>query len=173
MIEVYDRLYVGKQEDCKHCEDGWITIHLSEKCFGDAWMKGNLDPFKIFIGDNNDLYVKIHDPPTHDYFCLMQFKRVLSHIETYYHQLDKKILIHCHGGTSRSASMALLFMCKRLHLTWGDVKKDTCEPDRRENKFPSSQAFYVAQREYQWFCQPNYEPTFGIGRYLEMMWDEL
>lgn len=78
------------------------------------------------------------------------FVRALDFIDRWYH--SKSVLIHCNQGQSRSPTVALLYLAKRLCI------------------IPDS-SFAAARAEFQ-LLYPSYNPA-GIADYVSSHWSEI
>ena len=154
-------LFVGNEADCYSVDDGWAVVHACKTpCHQRAvGYRGNLpstNPSYLVHEDGEDLYLNMIDPNQRGYlkprFMLPMIQAAFSFIDA---QLTKgtKVLIHCNQGISRSPSLAMLYMTKRLH----------CIDD---SDFDSARGALV--RVY-----PTYAPGLSIGSFLEEHWDDI
>ena len=78
-------------------------------------------------------------------------RNILAFINT--HIKDKKILIHCNQGYSRTPSIALLWLAKRTDIV-------------------SNEGYQKASSEVR-ILYPNYQPGRGIAQYLFINWNNI
>ena len=156
MRQIYDRLFVGDENHCKHDQDGWATVHACKSpCHQEAvGYRGSLprnhpNYLVMELGDN--LYLNMIDPPK-PLFMLPLFTEFLSFAERHWNG-GKKLLIHCNMGQSRAPSLGLLFMAKVA----GNISNDS---------FQSAYSDYIA-------IDPRYGPGQGIQQYLAAHWSEM
>lgn len=158
MIEVHKNIFVGSETDCFHDKrDDWIVIHACKNpchchAVGYSGSLPNNHPEYLISEKENNLYLNMVDmtKPLSPVYTHPIMKKALSLI--YSSIKNKKILIHCNFGQSRSASIILVYLA-------------------RENKI-SKDSFNEA---FKGFLElyPNYNPGEGIKAYLNFNWGEL
>ena len=111
MQEVYKNLYVGSKEDLRLTnENEYSFIHATKTMF-----KKNNN--KVINEENNHLYLNWVDSNDYKYFDynnegVSVFIRTLNFIEKWIR--EKNIFLHCDEGVSRSPTIAMVYMAKRL-----------------------------------------------------------
>jgi len=155
MIEVHKNIFVGSEIGCFHDQkEDWIVIHACKNpCHCHAVGYGGNLPnthSEYFISEKeNHLYLNMVDmkrpfSPTHTHPMMKKdLNLIYSSIN------DKKILVHCNMGQSRSASIVLLYLA-------------------RENKI-SKDSFNEVFKNFL-DIYPNYNPGEGIKSYLNFNW---
>jgi len=162
MNKVYDRIFVGCDYECFEDKEGWVTVHACKHpCHCRAvGYRGSLSPDhpsylihppKDYLKSNN-LYLNIIDVENPKYFDKLLFESSLEFIE-YHWNKGKKIFIHCNIGESRSPSIALLFLAKKLRVI-------------------NDKSYEMAKKDFL-KIYPLYYPNNGIRIYLEKHWREL
>lgn len=139
MTEVYNNLYVADISACKSIGD-YAVIHACKfPCYNSiSNNKNNV----LEIGDN--LYLNIIDPKE-PLFTFDLFEKSIEFIDK--HIKDRKVIVHCNQGKSRSASIALLYLFR-------------------------DKEYWEAQYEFSQIY-PNYLPSEGINEYFETNWEIL
>ena len=111
--EVAHNLFVADMEGC-HSKNGEAIIHACKHPCYERIMGKNIrpnDPNYLFIEIGDNLYLNMIDP-YEPLFKKLSFDIALQFIEK--HIEDKKVIIHCNEGKSRSASIAMLYLFKNL-----------------------------------------------------------
>ncbi len=153
MFEVYQNLFIGNQYECFYQNRyDWAVIHACKSpCHQRALgYKGSLSPTHpnyLIYEKGNHLFLNIIDPPG-PLFKKPLFIRSLDFID--YHISERKILIHCNHGLSRSPSIALLYLAKKLKV----INDDN----------------YIAAVSDFRKMYPYYQPGTGIAIYLSKNW---
>ncbi|MBI5002966.1 dual specificity protein phosphatase family protein [Candidatus Woesearchaeota archaeon] len=157
MKEVCNNLYVGTEASCFHSpKEGWAVIHACKSPCHQKRLNytGSLSPshpnYLIFEEENN-LYLNIVDmdkilPKYTD----PVFGKAIAFIEQ--NIANKKIIIHCNQGQSRSPAIALVFLAKKELFT--------------KSSYPEA---VIAFRK----LYPNYQPGICIQNYLINNWQRL
>jgi len=156
LVKVHDRLFIGNDSDCFTHKDGWVTVHACKSpCHQYAVRyKGNLPrdhPNYLIKEDCENLFLNIIDPPQ-PLFMMPLFTVSLEFIDRNWAS-GKNILIHCNKGESRSPSIALLFLAKKLGVI-NSVSYDSAKTD------------FIK-------IYPTYNPGSGIKIYLTKHWMEI
>ncbi|MFA5781849.1 MAG: dual specificity protein phosphatase [Bacteroidales bacterium] len=118
MIKVFENLFVGNDEDCNSMmNEGWAVIHACKiHCHQKAVSyKGNLKsthPNYLIYERYNHLFLNMVDMEQEllPLYTNPIMKAAMSFIDK--HISDKKVLIHCNQGISRSPSIALLYLAR-------------------------------------------------------------
>src|SRR3989344_8440644 len=156
MIEVHKNLFVGNEQDC-FSSNGFVIIHACKSpCHQRALnYRGSLPqnhPNYLVYENGDDLFLNMVDmeqpllPKFATPICVKALEFIDKNIK------DKKVLIHCNHGLSRSPSLALLYMAKK-----GTINNESY------NK--AVEAFVK--------LFPSYNPNNGIVSYLRNEWDNL
>jgi len=161
MIQLPDtNLFIGTTDDlCQTNDQDWAFVHATQtihyKIFG--WNRTTNKPNRkqpnyIFYEENNLISLNWVDGAAHLYNWsgVETFNKVLDFIEKWNRQ--RKILIHCDQGQSRSPTLGLLYLAKRLKSIPNDSFGDA------KNEFMK--------------IYPNYLPG-GIGDYVAQNWNEI
>lgn len=151
-------IYVGGLLDVIHTDNKWAFVHATQtvhyKMLG--WNRKNNKPDKshpnyLYLRTNYHLSLNWVDgrPELFEWYGPSGFSYILDFIESCQ---DKKILVHCDSGISRSPSIVLLYLAKRL------------------TRIPT-QSFLDAKREFM-YIYPAYNPG-GIATYIECNWNKI
>lgn len=147
MTEVCKNIWVGSLEDLDGIElKEYAVVHATKSVFDKS--RGEL----IYERDNH-LYLNWVDAKEEKYFDykglgVSAFIAVLNFIDRWVK--EKKIFIHCDEGKSRSPSIALVYMAKRM-------------------KIISSKDHVFAEREFT-DIYPQYYAGKGISDFLFNNW---
>ncbi|MGA2297888.1 MAG: dual specificity protein phosphatase family protein [FCB group bacterium] len=158
MIEIYTNLFIGTTQDCPITStDDWTTIHAcKDPCHRRAVNYRNNLPnshsFYLIYKNNYDLYLNMVDMEQE---LMLKFtnpimKAAMSFIEE--NITDKKILIHCNQGQSRSPSIAMIYLARIRFIS--------------NNKFENTVQDFIN-------IFPNYNPGTGIKLYMKKNWDTI
>ena len=156
MIEVHKNLFVGNEQDC-FSSNGFVIIHACKSpCHQRALnYRGSLPqnhPNYLTYENGDDLFLNMVDmkqpllPKFATPICVKALEFIDKNIE------DKKVLIHCNHGLSRSPSLALLYLAKK-----GAINNESY------NKAVESFIKLFS----------NYNPNNGIASYLRSEWENL
>jgi hypothetical protein len=147
---------LNNNNDCMSMNNDFAIIHACKTChLNGVGYRGSLTsshPNYLIKEDATHLYLNMVDMEqellpkfTHPIIqTAMNF--IKSNIE------NRKILIHCNQGFSRSPSIGLLYLA---------IKNDLPNTD-----------FNLARNEFQ-NIYPNYQPGRGIALYMQNNWDDL
>jgi hypothetical protein len=154
--KVYDRLYVGTYSDCNINKDNWVTIHACKHdCHKNAvGYKTNIDkshPNYLFLETDYNLYLNMIDP-VKPLFYPETFNVFLDFAEEKYLE-GYNLLIHCNLGMSRSPSLAMLLLSKRLNVISSE-------------SYDSAKGNYISMDK-------GYFPSSGIDLFLYKNWDKV
>lgn len=153
-------LFIGDISDLhKVNEQGWAFIHATQtihyQLFG--WNRTTNKPDKnhpnyIYYEKDNRLSLNWVDGAAYlyDWSGIETFIKTLDFIDKWIQK--KNVLIHCDQGQSRSPTLGLLYLAKRV-------------------KTISNDSFIAAKKEFI-KNYPNYLPG-GIGEYVQKNWNEI
>ena len=156
MIKVSENLYVGNDTSCSMCDAEWAIVHACKTCHQKGvGYQGNLNP-------KHPAYL-VHQVGHHLFLNLVDMEKMFHPNFTHpimkatFEFLDeqipqRKVLIHCNQGQSRSAGLALAYMAKKNLIANADSK-----------------AAYV---EFKKLYAPA-QLGKGIGLYLGNFWAEV
>lgn len=156
VYEVHPNLFVGSDANCFFMQrDDWAVVHACKSpCHQRALdyrrSLSSSHPNYLFFEKGNHLFLNIIDP-YRPLFKLPLFTKSLEFIEK--HISRRKVLIHCNEGYSRSPSLALLYLAKRVKTIDG-TSFDSASQDFRK-------------------LFPHYRPKSGIVIYLKAKWKEI
>lgn len=158
MIQIDDtRIYVGTREDSQLRHDSsWAvvntakTVHVEVKGWGNAPPRDH--PHYLAFEEGQFLSFNWVDGASrmYDWSGPAAFIRALDFIDKWYE--SKNILINCDLGQSRSPTVALLYLAKRLHLI-------------TDTSFAAARAEFVS-------LYPDYAPA-GIADFVSSHWEEI
>lgn len=162
MIQIPDLdLFIGSRVDYNKLEqEDWVFVHVTQtihyKLMEWDWYQNEPDkshPCFIIYENHNRLSLNWVDGSC-QYFEKMGsidiFIQILDFIDKWIDK--KKVLIHCDHGESRSPTIGLLYLAKRL-------------------KMISNSSFQDAKRDFIKFY-PGYSPS-GIASYVEKIWEKI
>lgn len=147
MFELCHNLYVGNDHDCT-VFDGAI-VHACQSCFvrGVNGAVGN----KTFYENNDDLYLNLLDISSLSYdYASPMIKRSIDFIDRKIK--DKKVLVHCNFGMSRSPSICLLYMAKKGYINNSSFKEASKDFHKIYNYFSAG---------------------LGMHRYFDRYWNDI
>lgn len=158
MIEVYNKLYVGTNIDCQQETAGFAIIHAcKEPCHRQAVgyrgnLKSNHPSYLMHLHGDRHLYLNMVDM---DQELMPQYthpiiERCMLFIDR--HLTDKKVLVHCNWGISRSPSIAMLYMARKKAI--------------------SNDSYGIARNEFSAIYH-SYSPGRGIEAYMDKYWGNL
>lgn len=160
MKEITNNLYIGSLVDLQEFsleEDAFVhatqTTHYQIMGWNWTTNKPNRNhPNYIIWEDNNRLSLNWVDGPAHLYKWSgpETFSRILDFIDSWIE--ERKVFIHCNQGISRSPTLGLLYLAKRLKT----IPDDT---------------FLSAKKEFM-NIYPIYNPS-GISNYVNQSWIEI
>jgi len=154
MIKIFDRVYIGKDDECFTSRMGWVAVHACKSpCHQRAvGYKGSLPaihPNYLILETENNLFMNLIDRPV-PLFQKESFDAFLK-FAAKKHNDGKSLLIHCNQGESRAPSLAMLLLAKKLEII-------------------SSDSFQTASDEFI-KLYPGYNPGQGIKTFLNECWD--
>lgn len=158
MIEITHNLYVGNQEDYElniRFKPDWLVIHACKEPYhrqalgytGRAASKSH--PEYLIAKRGNRLILNLVDVDDVNYISPMIIDTALKYIGENIE--ERKILLHCNQGHSRSAIIGLLYMAQAGLL--------------------SSKTFEMAEQEYL-KIYPAYAPAKGMRDYARINWNK-
>lgn len=155
-VEVYPRLQVGSESDCRSSSGGHAVVHACkspchQRFVGYRKSLPKDDPHYLVWRQGFDLVLNLIDPPV-PLFQAESF-RVFLEFASEAWDSGKTLLIHCNQGESRAPSLALLFMAKRL-------------------KELPSETYQAAAAQFR-SLYPRYSPGEGIRQYLSQHWESI
>ena len=161
MIQIpHTNLFIGEITDLSQTnEKDWALIHAAQsihyRIFG--WNRTTNKPDKnhpnyIYYEKDNCLSLNWVDGASYlyDWSGVETFIKTLDFIDKWIS--EKKVLIHCDQGQSRSPTLGLLYLAKRM-------------------KTISNESFLSAKKEFINYY-PYYSPG-GIGEYVQKNWNEI
>jgi protein-tyrosine phosphatase len=155
MKQIYDRVWVGNETDCKAAKDMSIVHACKTPCHQKAvGYTGSLpwsNPHYLAMERKHSLYLNLIDPPL-PLFKPESFKIFLDFAKRE-HAEGRDLLIHCNQGQSRAPSLAMLLLAKGLDAIDASSLKDAREDFQK--------------------IYPSYNPGKGIEWFLSEHWDEL
>lgn len=118
MIHVHSNIYIGTVDDCNfrsELDESWRVIHAcKDPCHKSV--VGSVDsshPNYLWLETDTDLVLNLVDARTPNFFNVAMFITSLNFIDRH---KNNNILVHCNKGESRSASIAMLYLAKRLKI---------------------------------------------------------
>jgi len=159
MIEVDKNLFVSDENSCFYEDkEDWVVIHACKHpChLRGVGYRGNLHsnhPNYLVLEKENHLFLNIVDMVrllSHN-FTEPIINAALNFIERKIQ--EKKVLIHCNKGESRSPALALLFLAKRKAVL-------------------SNDSYSKAKEEFT-KIYGRYNPGRGVDLYLNQYWTKL
>lgn len=151
------KIYVGTKEDSRLRNDPtWAvvntarTVHLEVKGWSNRPPRDHPDYLSIEEGQFLSFNWIDSTSQMYEWSGPTAFIKALDFIDKWYS--SKNILINCDQGLSRSPTVALLYLAKRMHVI-------------------SEQSFAQAHVDFQ-ALYPNYAPS-GIADYVNEHWNEI
>lgn len=158
MIEVYENLFVGNQEDYELLvsgREGWAVIHACKEPYhrqalgykGRAAPKDH--PEYLVARRENRLILNLVDVDNPAFFRKEMIAEALDFVDRAL-ESGQRVLIHCNQGESRAPSIALLYMAAR---------RRTLPTESLESAESCFRTLY-----------PGYSPSKGIRGHLQEYW---
>jgi len=150
MIEVKHNLFVGNTNDCIGLTD-FAIVHACKEPYHRRFVGYKGRPLDknhkeyLYALRGNELALNIIDADSKKYFAEEMINEALVFIK-FYLDHDKKVLVHCNVGGSRSPSLAMLYMRDEL-------------PEDFEEAEEAFRLIYTA-----------YKPKNGIRGYVKEHW---
>lgn len=158
MKEVYTNLFVGSQHDEENLRnrDEWFVVHACKEPYHRQALgytergapKGH--PEYLLAKRENCLILNLVDVANPQYIPLEIMDTAVETIHEYIE--NKKILVHCNQGMSRSPSIALLYLAKYTEVFTGLSIEDA------RAKFRN--------------LYPNYNPANGVDKFIQAHWSD-
>lgn len=155
MIEVSPNLFVGTDRNCNFGNaNDWAIIHACKSPCHTTFVgyKGSLSsihPNYLIAEDKNNLVLNMVDMEKE---LLPKFTNPIMEASIHFiekHIQDKKVLVHCNQGMSRSPSIALVYLARKNKIINASFEE----------------AYFDFTNLY-----PNYQPGKGIHKYLSKNW---
>ena len=152
MRQVHPLVFVGDDADCRIASSRLAVVHACKfPCHQRAiHPRGVTEDNWLVFETGFDLYLNIIDPES-PLFVPETFHRFLDFAQRQ-HDTGRRLLVHCNRGESRSPSLAMLFLAKRLVAI-------------------SNESHEAASTEFA-RLYPAYSPNSGIRQYLTEHWSE-
>jgi predicted protein tyrosine phosphatase len=159
MIEVYPGLFIGSRMDYETLvsgQNGWAIVHACRSYHRMAvgyrvWSVAKGHPDYLVAHRENRLMLCLLDLPIAVPIEKEMIKRTLDFIDRMRAD-ERKVLVHCVHGRSRSPSITLLYMAVRLRA------------------LPNN-SLEAAEAEFR-KIYPLYSPNRGIREHLRLNWRE-
>ena len=158
MIEIYTNLYIGEDFDCEELleDPGFSIVHACQSCHHRAQdyrsPMPSTHPNYLIYENGSHLYLNLVDTP-YEFLPELANPVFKSAMEFIHREIkNKKLLIHCNFGYSRSPSIGMVYLAI--------------------NSLIPNNSFEEAVIEYL-KLYPNYTPGKGIALYLQHNWDFL
>jgi len=132
IIEIFSNLFIGDENDCAQATvDKFSIVHACKSPCYDRFIteqqieKPGIDEIGYLylpIDIKEDLYLNIIDRPNPRFYTPL-FDVALDFIYKKIKE-DKKVLVHCNKGLSRSPTLVIAYMCKFRGVDirrWSDV----------------------------------------------------
>ena len=108
-MDIIDNLFLSNLQDALRVRNEFdIVIRLSEDCNNKPISYDNIEFYNFELEDN-----------------LLFSKEIIEYGKTIYdiieNNTDKRILIHCNEGRSRSVSVIIYYICRKYHLTYEEA----------------------------------------------------
>jgi predicted protein tyrosine phosphatase len=158
MIEVFENLHVGNQEDYEKVvarQNDWAVLHACKIPYHKELVGytqkalPNTHPEYLYARRGLRLALNMIDGPDPKYTSPLLVDAALGFISENLGE-GRKTLVHCNQGASRSPSLALLYLA---------INTDALPKDSLENAESSFLELY-----------PRYNPMMGIRGYIKANW---
>jgi len=156
MKEVYKNLFIGSKYDCdKFIDDkNYAILHACRTCHREILedINEDSDNYLIYKKDNDNIYLNIIDmnEGLEKIYTESIIKEVMNFINL--HIKNKKVLVHCDLGVSRSASVVLIYLAKKGII--------------------NNKSFSSALHDFESIYK-SYSPSYSFYSYLDNNWDTL
>lgn len=157
MKEIYERLYIGNQEDYENIvknHSNWSTVHACKEPYhrnalgytGRSCSKDNPEYLIAIRGD--ELILNLVDVKDSSWISPIIIDKALAFIKEALKN-NNKVLVHCNQGHSRSAIIGLLFLATEGYF--------------HEMSFEESEVKFID-------IYPEYYPAEGVKGYALKNW---
>jgi len=159
MIEIHTNLFMGTELDYEQTVKGkldWCTVHACKEPYHRDLLgyKGRGAPKDhpeyFFARRNNRLFLNLVDADDPSYIPEIIINEALKFIDATL-QADKKCLVHCNLGESRSPSIGLLYLALKSLIPIG--------------------SFFEAEQSYK-LLYPMYNPKNGMRGFMQTNWNK-
>ena len=160
MIEVHSKLFVGDESDYSRIAgvENWAIVHACKEPFhrqavgysGKAAPKGH--PEYLIARRGNRLMMNIVDAENPMFFDRIGLITPALDFVDEQRTSDRKVLIHCNEGHSRSPSLALLYLAMRLQAI-------------------PAETFNAAETAFMQLYS-GYHPKAGIRGHIRANWEQ-
>lgn len=156
MKEVYKNLFIGSKYDCDKFIDNenYAILHACKTCHREILEDISKDDkfYFMYKKDNDNIYLNIVDmnEELSKIYTESIIKEIMSFINS--HIKNKKVLVHCDLGVSRSASVVLIYLAKEGII--------------------NNKNFNSALHDFESIYK-SYSPSYGFYSYLDSNWDIL
>ena len=140
-------LYLGSKNDYYSIKDksDWVFVH----CCHSFYQTLENQEVKVIILDKR-LYIDWVDLPDISSFEISDFAQAMNFLDKYIK--TNKILVHCDWGQSRSATLVMVYLAKRLELI--------------PNTFIEALEKFVK-------VYPDYQLPSGISKFVKINWKDI
>ena len=156
MKEIHTNLYIGNQNNYEYdvkLQSNWAVVHACKEPYHRDLLNytgrrlSTSDPEYLVARRGDRLYLNLIDADSSLYISKKTIDSALEFIEEALSK-DKKCLVHCNMGQSRSPSIGLLYLAMKKILP---------------------EDFQQAEKEFK-KIYPNYNPKGGIRRFVMKNW---
>ena len=152
MVEIYDSVYLGSQDDYEKLvkgRDGWVVLQACKypyhkQAIGDINEIDESHPEYFYAHRDNRLILNILDGDFEESYWDFIINYSIKFLKENFGKF--KLMIHCNYGISRSSSIALLFLVEMGFLDGENFNEV-------EEKFKK--------------IYPRYSPSRGINNYIK------
>jgi len=162
MIEVVSKLFVGSR--CRQGDGEWAVVHackypchynrIGRSFKGMKYSPSLLKTYPSYVSYRNgsNLYLNIIDAENPKYFPMLLFTSTLAFIKEF--RKEKKVLVHCNQGRSRSPALILLYLAK-------------------VEKIINNESYLKAKGEFRENYYMGFSPGRGIDIFLTKNWKKI
>ncbi len=122
-------LYIGDKKYRRDADGTETVVHACKSAHRKRLKYkvslGKDHPSYTVFEDGQQLYINWIDDPVGKYFYVETFNQAMDFMNR--HIIDKKVIIHCDQGHSRSAVLGMLYSAKRLKIVPDDFEKAVSE----------------------------------------------
>jgi len=159
MIKIIENLYTGTAKNYEKYvkgKDNWSVVHACKEPYhrraldySGRSVSSSHPEYLIAVRDNR-LIINLIDPPTPKFIPKEIIDKALRFIDENL-KLNRKVLVHCNQGESRSPSIGLLYLAIK-----NKISNSTLEDAEKEFKD----------------IYPLYNPSNGIRGFIKNNWDK-